>query len=168
MPNKEYTIEETTIVFGSDTGGGDDVDWSTENIANGAGRQSAQHDLGDRATARSSRYRFRFYTQLQATPTVGQSVRIYLKTSDGTHADNDDGTGDAAVSAEDKLLNLRLIGVAIVDEAAANIEIVASGIIEDLDQRYIQFVLWNASGASITNDTAETKLELTPMPREIQ
>lgn len=165
MANKILKIDETAIIFGSE--GGDDVAWTTESVANNAGRQSAHHDLGAGGTARAFRFMYRFYTQLQATPTLKQAVRILIKSSDGTHHDNDDGTGDIAVSAEDKLLNLRELKPAIVDEAAANIETVSSGLFEHYE-RYIAAVLWNQSGATITSDASETKLVITPVPDEIQ
>lgn len=165
MANKVYMITETSIVFGSEVG--DDVAWSTESIASGAGRQSAFHDRGADGTARAFVYRYRFYTQAQATPTVGNACRLYNKTSDGTHPDNDDGTSDAAVSAEDKLKNLTPLRGAIVDEAAANIEYVSKGRIA-IAERYFGPVLWNAMGSTITADAAETKAVFTPIVHEVQ
>ena len=165
MANAIYEKTGSSVVFGSEVT--DDVDWSTEAIANGAGRQSAQWDRGADGTARPGWYRYRFYTQAQATPTLGATCRLYLKTSDGTHADNDDGTGDAAVSAEDKLRNLDILQPAIVDEAAANIEYSATGIVH-ITARYVQAVLWNAMGSAVTNDAAETKLVLTETFPEVQ
>lgn len=165
MANKVYRVSETAIVFGSE--GGDDVDWSTESIADNAGRQSALYDRGVLTTAKAGLYHYRFYAQFQATPTVGDACYLYMKTSDGAHPDNDDGAGDAAVSAENKLRNLRPLKPIIVDEAAANIEMVCSGAVEIYD-RHVGFVLWNESGATITADVAETKLILTPIPDEIQ
>ena len=103
----------TSIIFGSEVA--DDVAWSSESIADAAGRQSAFHDQGADATARPHYWRYRIYTQLQATPTVGNSVRFLLKTSDGTHPDNDDGTGDAAISSINKLKNLVELKPVIVD-----------------------------------------------------
>lgn len=165
MPNAVYEKFGTAIVFGSE--GGDDVDWSTENISSGAGRQSAQADLVALTTARATRYRVRFWTQLQATPTFGRAVQLFAKTSDGSHPLNDDGTGDAALSDEDKLANLLFIGTIVVDEAAANVEMVLEAEIV-LRERYVQLVLYNDSGAAITNDAAETKAELIPVYDEIQ
>jgi hypothetical protein len=169
MANKVYINPETLLSFGSE--GTDDADWSTESITNNAGRQSAMYDLG--VGPRALRYAFRFYTQFQATPTLGAALRVYMKTAGPedsatpAHPDNDDGTGDAAVSAIDKLNNLHHIGSVIVDEAAANVEMVVSGIIE-IPNRHVGFVFWNASGATVTTDVAETKLELVPLPDEIQ
>lgn len=168
MANKVYHNTETAVVFGSEVG--DDVAWSTESISDGAGRQSAVHDLG--AAPRSTRYLLEFWTQLQATPTVGQAVRLYIKefgSESGTedHPTNDDGTADGAVSAEDKLKNLDHVASIVVDEAAANVEM-GTKVIVDILVREFQLVLWNASGATITADAAETKARLTPMPPEIQ
>lgn len=165
MPNKLYLQEETDVVFGSEVG--DDVAWSTEGIANNAGRQSALYDLG--APPRAAELRYRFYTQLQATPTVGQAIRLYKKTAaaSAAHPDNDDGTGDAAVSAENKLLNLDIVDQLKVDEAAADVEMVRHGLTVEYS-RQIGWVFWNESGASTTADAAETKLIMTPVPPEIQ
>ena len=75
MANKLYKVDETAIVFGSEVG--DDVAWSSENISDGSGRQSALYDQGAGGTARALRWMYRIYTQAQATPTVGQALRMY-------------------------------------------------------------------------------------------
>ena len=165
MPSDIYIDHGATIVFGSEVG--DDVAWSTESIANGAGRQATLYDLGADGTARPGRYRYRFHTQAQATPTVGNLCQVYAKTSDGSHPDNDDGASDAAVSAEDKLKNLQVMMPAIVDQAAANIEYVSRGWLM-LEHRWFAPVLWNAMGSAITADAAETKLHLTPVYDQVQ
>ncbi len=165
MANKVLVTRESTIIFGSE--GGDDVAWSTESITDLNGRQSALHDFG--ATAMSRVYEYRFHTQCQATPTLGAPVDVYMKTADASNAnpDNDDGTGDAAVSASDKLRNLHYVNSAAVDQAAANIQFVASGLLR-LVAREISFVMQNETNSTITTDVAETKLRLTPAPDEIQ
>jgi len=113
-----------------------------------------------------------FWTQFQATPTVGNSLAVYIKewgSESGTedHPTNDDGSADAAVSAEDKLRNLRLVGIVTVDEAAANVEMGFKTIVE-IGVREFQLVFWNESGATITTDATETKARLTPLPYQIQ
>ena len=165
MANKVYVVGETAVVFGSE--GGDDVDWTTESIATANGVQSARYDRGVLSTAKAGRYHYRFHAQFQATPGIGTACRLYAKTSDGTHADNDDGTTDTAVTAITKLDNLKLVDVMIVDEAAANVEFCVSGTLWLFD-RYVQFAFWNATGATTTGDETETKLILTPVPDEIQ
>lgn len=167
MANKLYQIGETSQVFGSE--GGDDVAWSTENIADDAGRQSAFLDLGAMTTARAYRFGLRTYTQFEPTPTIDEILAFHAKTSDGTHPDNDDGTGDAAVSALDKLNNLAQIASIVVDQAAADIEMVKAVMLELWD-RYFGLAMWNTSGAATRNDTpfGHTKAILTPIPPELQ
>lgn len=164
MANKVYQLHETAISWKPATQTPTET-WEADAIANAAGRQGALHDFGTSSIAR--RFAWRFYTQCQATPTVGNLIRLYWKSSDGSHPDNDDGTGDAAVSAEDKLRNLLYLGAAVVDEAAANIEFTRSGMFF-LPHRYGAPVLWNASGATLTTDEAEHAFILTPIPDEIQ
>ena len=52
---------------------------------------------------------------------------MYLKTSDGSHPDNDDGTGDIALSAADKLRNIRQLGAIVIDTDVIAREVVAPG-----------------------------------------
>lgn len=160
MANEFYIKHGAEISFGSEVG--DDVAWSSESISNGAGRQSAFYDQGAPTTARPGFWEYRIMTQAVATPTLKAQLRMYLKTSDGTYPDNDDGTGDIAVSAEDKLTNLELINGPLVDEAAANIQFVSKGVVF-IPHRYFGVVGWNAMGSAVTSDEAETKALFTPI-----
>ena len=92
-------------------------------------------------------------------------MRFYLKEKigDDSQLTNDDGTADAAVSAEDKLKNLRYLGSTICDEAAANIPAGASFGIIEISVQNIHMVMFNAGGATTTADDAETKVFLTPV-----
>jgi len=162
MVSKLYQVEETAITF-ADSGG--TVVFTPTSLATVSGRQSAQHDFG--TTARAYEFAWRAYVQFATAPVVGETVDIYIKTSDGTHVDNDDGTGDAAVSSIDKLNNLHYLGSITVDEAAANIEMVKSGVVT-LRQRYAQVVFWNATVDSLTSTASEHGFILTPVPSEGQ
>ena len=74
--NAVYYKAGTTISFGSeagDTAG----DWTTESVANGAGRQAALYDQGVLSTARPVFWRYRIYTQAVATPTIALACRLY-------------------------------------------------------------------------------------------
>ena len=164
MANKLYLAEETSTIWGSEVG--DDLAMTTESLADGSGRQGAQLDLG--VAPRADRHNARHFGQCVATATLGGLLEWYRKTGDGTHYDNDDGTGDIAVSADDKLRNLLPLPPSIVDEAAANIEYGRGNIEIKLLDRYVMPVLQNESGAATTADDSETKFILTPMPPELQ
>lgn len=162
MANLVYVNEEAAITWRSS--GGTNLMTNTS-VASGAGRQGAQHDFGVAARART--YSWRAFVQFVATPTVGDVVRVYIKTSDLTNPDNDDGTGDIAVSAEDKLRNLQYIGSIVVDQGAADIVTVASGTI-DINARAVMPVFWNATAVALTATALEHGFDLVPVPDEIQ
>lgn len=162
MVDKVYQIPETAITW-QDTGGTNAM--TLNNLAAGAGRQGALHDLG--TAAHAHRYAWRAFCQFATTPVVGEVVRIYLKTSDGTSPDNDDGTGDVAVSAEDKLLNLKRIGSIIVDQAATGVVMVASGFVT-LPHRYVGPAYWNDAPDNLVATNNLNGFSLTPMPFEVQ
>lgn len=133
----------------------------------GTGRQG---DLLDLRTIfgnglRPARYSYRLYFKLSGVPTVNEVVELYLKTSDGNHPDNDDGVTDAGVSAEDKLLNLTPVDVAVVDEAAV-VELVASGTIENLDAPLVAPVVWNRTSDAFSATASDHAFILTPVPFE--
>lgn len=155
--------EGNTIVFGG--AGGEDVTFSPAGTVDGAGRESNQWDRGDKAvTPGANLYKALFYCQLQATPVLGQTIDIYLKRSNGTIVDNDTGTADANIAAGDlKIQNLLPVGSVVVDEAAAAVTFVLR--VEQLliNERYIQVVMVNKSGASISATAADTKFELTEL-----
>lgn len=161
MANKVYMVPETAITWLST--GGTEL-FTPTSLASAAGRQGALHDFG--TTARARRFAWRAWLKPGATRVVGEIVRVYLKTSDGSHPDNDDGTGDIAVSAEDKLRNLAQIGAVVIDENAA-VEMVASGVVE-IDARYAGPVFWNATANALSSTAADFGFSLTPTPDEIQ
>src|SRR5687768_10354163 len=105
MANKILQPLETAITWLS-TGG--TKPFTPTSLGSLAGRQGEHHDLGTASATR--RFRWRAWIKPGGTRVVGELVEIYLKTSDGSHPDNDDGTGDIAVSAKDKLRNVWQIG----------------------------------------------------------
>lgn len=171
MPNLINVNPETTLWFvPAAATQAEDAIFEVDGLASGAGQQSAQHDFG--VAARSALFEWRAFVQFATAPVLGETVDIYLKTAGSSasataHPDNDDGTGDAAVSAEDKLRNLHFIGSIVVDEAVANIEMVASGIVE-IRARAVQVVFWNATADALTTDVNENGFMLTPVPDEVQ
>lgn len=163
MANKLYQHDETAITWLAS--GGTNL-LTLTSLAAAAGRQGARHDFG--TAARAQVFAWRAWNVAGTTPVVGEvSGRIYWKSDDGTSPDNDDGTGDIAVSAEDKLLNLRRIGSIIVDEAATAVTFVASGLIL-LPHRYGMPVFWNESADAYSSTAADHGFSLTPVPPELQ
>lgn len=161
MANKIYLVPESDVTWLSS--GGTEV-FTPTSLGAAAGRQGAHHDFG--TSARSRRFAWRAFLKPGATRVVGEIVQVFLKTSDGSHPDNDDGTGDIAVSAQDKLRNLQLIGVIVIDENAA-VEMVASGDIE-LSHRYAAPVFWNATANSLSTTATDFGFIMTPVPDEVQ
>ena len=163
MANKFLQVIEAAKTW-RNTGG--DAVLTLTSIGAGAGRQGALLDL--LATARPTRYEWRFFTKFATAPVVGEIIRIYLKTADGAqaHPDNDDGTGDAAVSAVDKLRNLKLLGIMVVDEASATPEFVASGSV-DIVSEEVAPVIWNGTADGLSATAGDHGFDLVPIPPEM-
>lgn len=161
MVSKVYQHDETAITWLAS--GGTNA-FTPTSLGASAGRQGAHHDFGTAARAR--RFVWRAWIKPGATRVVGEPVYIYLKTSDGTHPDNDDGTGDIAVSAQAKLRNLTPLDVLEIDEDAA-VEMVVSGEVE-IGARYVAPVFWNATANSLSSTAGDFGFSLTPVPDEIQ
>lgn len=162
MTSKLAQVEETAITF---LASGGTVIFTPTSLATVSGRQSAQHDFG--VSARTYEFAWRAFIQFSTTPVVGETIDIYIKTSDGTHVDNDDGTGDLAVSSIDKLNNLTYIGSITVDEAATAVEMVKSGVIT-LRQRFAQVVFFNSTVDTLSSTAADNGFILTPIPSQGQ
>lgn len=158
---KIYQHDETALTWLAS--GGTEA-FTPTSLATTAGRQGALHDFG--TSARSRLFAWRAWLKPGGTRVVSESVRVYLKTSDGSHPDNDDGTGDIALSSSDKLRNLRQLGAIVIDENAA-VEMVASGFIE-VAARYAGPVWYNASANTLSATAADFGFSLTPVPDEVQ
>lgn len=163
MANLIY-VKPGTIITWRDTGGTNAL--TLTSLVAGAGRQGALHDFGA-TTARARWFFWRFWMKFATTPVVNEGIRIFEKTGDGTHRDNDDGTGDIAVSSIDKLKNLRRLGTLIVDEASATPEFSVSGLVR-IDAREWCPVIWNATADDFSATAADHGFDLTPVPDEIQ
>lgn len=161
MANLIYQVIQTTVTWLAS--GGTEA-FTPTSLATAAGRQGAHHDFGTAAAAR--RFAWRAWIKPGGTRVVGEIVEIYLKTSDGSHPDNDDGTGDIAVSAIDKLRNLTLLGVIEIDENAAA-EMTASGVVELL-HRYGAPVFWNRTANTLSATAADFGFSMAPVPDEVQ
>lgn len=162
MANLVYQNDGTAISWTDTTG---TYAMTLNNLAASAGRQGAIHDFG--TAARSFLFAWRAWFQAATTPVVAEVARVYIKTSDGTSPDNDDGTGDIALSSTDKLRNLWHIGNVVVDEAATGVTFVKSGLVW-LPQRYVMPVIYNATADNFVATNNINGFSLTPVPHEIQ
>ncbi len=164
MANLVYQNEGTILTWKDSTG---DYAFTLKNLAAGAGRQGAIHDFGVGARSREFEWRLALTAGFETQPVVGEFLGIYVKTGTGTSADNDDGTGDIAVSAEDKLSNLDRIGTLKVDEAIVDIPMAKSGFIW-LPNRYFMPLVWNFAADNLQDTTNTSIFTLTPVPFEVQ
>lgn len=168
MANKVYTAPETALVFTESSG---DATFTPKNVANGAGRVSAQLDRGAGSKAMRYRWEAKFSTQANITPgTAGVQLEVYIITAHHTAADVDSSVGqsDAALSSRNQLLNAKLIGIVVPTGTAAGTgSFVASGIVE-IAARYVSVAYWNATGQALVNTDNTHPFRLVPMPDEIQ
>jgi len=162
MPNKVYTIPETALVWKST--GGDEL-LTLTSLAADAGRQGALHDFG--VTARAFEFTWRAWVKMATAPVVGEIIEVWWKTSDGTNPDNDDGTGDIALSSGDKLRNLVPIGCISIDEASTTPVFVASGTLF-MPHRHGGPVFYNRTADALSATAADHGFSITPIPSEIQ
>lgn len=160
MANEAYIASGTALSINGEVGA--DYAWSVEGLTNAAGRVSAQVDLG--AAPRPGIYAWSCEVQLQATPTQYNTLDIYVATApegDSTQISGDVGASDAALGDVDMLKNLRYIGSVVVENAAASEKNVASGDIM-LTERYVSFVIYNDSGATVNATDSNFQFTLTP------
>jgi hypothetical protein len=161
MANKVYQHDETAITW---LASGGTHAFTPTSLGSGAGRQGAYRDFG--TSARSRLFAWRAWIKPGGTRVVGEIVRVYLATGDGTIYDNDDGTGDIAVSSVDKLRNLQQIGSIVIDENAA-VTMAASGVVE-IGARHAAPVFWNGTNNTLSSTAADFGFSLVPIPDEIQ
>ena len=164
MANKIYVDPESAIKF-ADAAQSPDAQLTLANLAAAACRVSAQHDLG--AAARSEWYRLRATVQFATAPVVGETVDVYLATSDGTDEDGQEGTSDAALGSTNSLKNMHFIGCLVVTSTGADHDMTASFICR-IPDRYVSVVVHNNTADNLRNDTGVNTITLTPIPPELQ
>jgi hypothetical protein len=162
VSNKIYQHDETAVTWKSS--GGTELFTGTS-LASAAGRQGALHDFG--TTARARRGVLRVRLKPSATCVVGERIEVYIKTSDGTNPDNDDGTGDIAVTAQDKLRNLLPVGVIQIDKLNTASVLVGTWELE-ISPQWWGPVLWNATANTLSATASDYVITWTPVPDEVQ
>lgn len=160
MANEAYVANGTALLISGAVGA--DYAFSVEGLGNGAGRVSAQIDLG--VAPRAFMYDWSCEVQFQATPTQGQSLDLYIASApdgDATQIDGDVGATDAVLADIDMRRNLKYIGSVVSENAAASEVLVASGTFVTY-KRYLTIVAYNGSGASVNATDSNFRFDLTP------
>lgn len=162
MANKIYAAPETALVF-KDSGG--DAVITLLNLAFAAGRLSARYDRG--AGSKPRLYKWRGVMQWETAPVVGEYAEVYLAESDGTTADANVSTADAALTAG-QVLNLSPIGLVKAQTTDVATSFVRSGYCL-ISERYFSVGVWNYSAAdNLENTSNACSITFIPVPDEIQ
>lgn len=162
MANKVYINPETALTW-TDSGGDETMDMG--GLAVDGVREGARHDFG--AAARSEWYEWRLFIDgFDSAPDLGETVDLYWATSDGTNADGNASTTDAAGSI-DSLPNMEYLGSATVETTTAGDNIVVSGYFRFV-ARYGQPVVHNNTADALLSTSDAHKVIITPVPPEVQ
>lgn len=162
MVSKIYVARETPVVWRDSTG---DLVCTLNNLTAITGvRVGARKDWGAGSTPEW--YEWRLTVQFETAPVVGETVDVYLSTSDGVEEDGQLGVGDA-VGDVNSIRNMHLIGHLVVTSTDVTHDMTASGICR-IVTRYVSPAIYNktADNLKATNDTSE--FTLTPIPPEQQ
>jgi len=159
MANKIYAAPETAVTF-KDSGGSAVI--TLQNLATTAGRISARYDRGAGSLPR--RYYWKFVFQTASAPAVGQGSFMWIVESDGTYADDNYGTADAAVTVFPRR---RLLDWNWVTSASSGYNFIRSGITR-IAQRYFSIIVQNGTSVSFTNTANVSYVTFIPVPEEVQ
>lgn len=146
----------TPIVF-SDSGG--DVVITLANLLAAAARISARYDQGAGATAIDWEMRATF--QMDTAGVIGDAIRVYVSTSDGTNPDGEEGVADAAATVA-KLTNMHPGVTMVVDTVTPTVDITASCHVI-ITSRYFSIVVENATADSLENTAEVNQIVMTPL-----
>lgn len=156
--NEVKTRQGTAITF---RGTGGTVAFTFQNVASGAGRISAQADLG--SGDRPSTYKLRITTKAGAALAYGANLDVYLKTSDGTISDGTPlGTADAAIATSASKLNNCIVIGSVIADSTTNGDVQSRSWPVVILDRYVQVAIWNNLGQTLTNTEADHIVELIP------
>lgn len=161
MANLVYVKRETPVVW-TDAGG--DLVITLNNLAAGAVRLGARKDWGAGST--SEWYEWRCTVQFETAPVVGQTVDIYLSTSDGAEEDGQLGAADAAADT-DSIRNMKFVGSVAVTSTDADHAMTASGVCR-ITTRYVSPCIYNHTADNLRADNDASEITLTPIPPEVQ
>lgn len=150
-----------TAITLKNTGG--TVALTLTSVAAGAGRKSAQVDLG--ATF-SPRFLVTLLTKFGSAPTAGTPVEVYwASTPDGSAYDGGIAAGDDALSDADINKQLQLIGVLCADNTT-NAQQQAWMFFPP--SRYGIIVVFNGTGQALSGTAGDHLVTLTPLIDQYQ
>ncbi len=156
---KREAIDRATPVVWSDSIG--DLVLTFQNLAAAGVRIGAQKDFGLGMTYEW--HEWRLTVQFASAPVVGESVDVYLATSDGSEEDGQMGIADAAGTAN-ALANCHYIGSLIVTSTDANHDMTVSGLCQILT-RYASPVIHNNTADGLRDTADSCEFTLTPIVR---
>ncbi len=161
MVSKTYVAREGAVVWGDTL----TPAMTLNNLATTVARMGAQKDLGAGSTPEW--FTWRLTVQFETAPVVGETIDIYISTSDGGEEDGQEGTANANIADNNSLKNMTLIGHLLVTSTDTSHDMTASGICR-IPTRYFSPVVHNTTADNLkaTNDTSE--LTITPIPPETQ
>lgn len=150
------------------------VQIDTTGVADTAGRQSVQVDLG---ATRARQYVMSAALEMAATPTTGETVDFYwVASNQSTAGDGNPGyatgtdaayAGGVATLAEG-LKQLIYVGSMIMSaDATTTVQVAVIGVFSP-PQRFGSLVIVNESGAAFHSDAVETHVVMDPIVDEIQ
>ena len=168
--NDVWSSNDAVLLFQGGVGG--DLDWDAEGTGDGAGSFSDLYDL--EADPRAFGFTWTCSIRLQATtPVLGNAILIYKmgapEVDAGVFAHGNKNAATNSISAIDECANFTPIGSVIVDQTgsdAADLNI-SGGDFEHYD-RYLQFALFNESGAAINTTASEFHFYLTRRASQLQ
>lgn len=164
MASKAYVNPETTVDWTDDTTAGD-YTLDLGSLAADGVRVGDRGDLG--VAPRAFLFEWRLVIDgFDTAPVVGETVDLYISTSDGTYEDGDVGTTDAA-GATVALPNLKYLGSAVVQTTTAGDNLQCSGITE-IYSRYVSPVVHNNTADALLGTADAHHFYLTPIPIEAQ
>lgn len=159
----QYVRPGTPVVFA--TSGGT-VTWTLSNRTSGTGRISARYDKG--TGAQPGLWDIRCWISLTGTNVVGSTIEYYVATSNGTRADGEVGTADAALNSDQRRA-LTMLGVLSVYQTTSNTLMSVSFHQVWIPTRYFSLGLWNTTGIPTeTSPGTPAGCEATPTSLEVQ
>lgn len=163
--SKIYGVQESGLVWATSGSGFGGSVMTLTSLANNAGRIGPHVDRG--AGSLAPWLKWRMQMKSGSAFAVGNTIQLYIITTDGGTGDGALSTSDAALSAIDKLRNLRGCGAIVTDSTTIGETQIASGFVL-CPERYFAPVLWNASGQTLTSTPSDHYITFYPFAFEGQ